>query len=170
MARKIGQITDADCYINGIDMCGRVAELNFGTLGHTMVRHSTLGMVGVLELPARPVKAIRGSISFDWIDEEVYRRLLNPTIVTPLQLHELVDIFGPEGLDAAASHTLVTSVGFQTMDSVFGASKLGTPKGVKHDITIGAFAQKVYGEEVPIVEFDGWNNIYKTNGQDVWPR
>ncbi len=33
-----------------------------------------------------------------------------------------------------------------------------------------SFKQAVYGSETPIIEFDAWNNIYRINGEDVWPR
>lgn len=171
MARnKIGQITDADCYINGVDVCGRVAELNMGEIGHQMVKHSALGMIGVLELPGRPVQAIKGKISYEWLDEEVARQIGNPTVMNRLQLHSLVDIFDENGLNAAASHTLVTHIGFQTGKSGGGVAKLGEQMKLAHDIAISTFSQKVYGEDVPMVEFDAWNNIYRVNGQNVWPR
>lgn len=170
MARKTGQITQADVYINDVDVCGRVAELDLGEIGHTEVEHKTLGMIGVLKLPGRPVEAITGKISFEWLDEEVSRAILNPTKVNKLQLHSYVDVFDGEGLNSDQSHTLVTHIGFQMMKTGGRTAKLGENLGQEHDISIGYFVQKVYGADTPIIEFDAWNNIYRIDGEDVWPR
>ncbi|PYE87503.1 phage major tail tube protein [Phyllobacterium leguminum] len=170
MARKNGQITQADCYINEVDVCGRVAELDMGEIGHTEVEHKTLGMIGVLKLPGRPVEAIEGKISFEWLDEEVSRSILNPTKVHKLQLHSYVDIFDGDGLNGDQSHTLITHLGFQTMKTGGRTAKLGENLAQEHDISISIFKQSVYGASVPIIEFDAWNNIYNINGVPVWPR
>ena len=58
MAMNLGQITDADIYIDGTDVKRQVAEFSLDDLEHTEVEHSSLGMVAVLNLPGRPVKAI----------------------------------------------------------------------------------------------------------------
>lgn len=170
MTRKIGQITQADCYINGTDVCGRVAELDMGELAHQEVEHQTLGMIGVLTLPGRPVQSITGKISFEWLDEGVSRDIMLPTRVHRLQLHSYVDIFDGEGLSAEQSHTLVTHIGFMMMKTGGRTAKLGENLAQEHDISIVTLKQSVYGGDTPIIEYDGWNNIYRINGQDVWPR
>lgn len=170
MARKIGQITGAECYINQVDVCGRVAELDMGEIGHAEVEHQTLGMIAVLKLPGRPVQAIEGKITFEWLDEEISRTILNPTKVHALQLHSYVDVFDGEGLNTDQSHTLITHIGFQTMKSGGSTAKLGENMGQELDISISSFKQSVYGGETPLIEFDAWNNIYNINGEAVWPR
>lgn len=171
MARnKIGQITDSDCFINGVDVCGRVSELDLGDIEHQDVEHSALGMVGVLKLPGRPVQAIEGKISFEWLDEEISRAMMNPTKIIKLQLHSYVDIFDENGRSEAKSHILVTHIGFQMMKTGGRKAKLGEQMGQEHDVTISTFLQKVYGADTPIIEFDAWNNIYKINGDEVWPK
>lgn len=170
MTRKIGQITNADAYINGVDVCGRVSEIDLGEIGHQEVEHSSLGMIGVLKLPGRPVQAIEGKITFEWLDEGVSRSILNPTKMTKLQLHSYVDVFDGEGLNTTESHTLVTHISFQMMKTGGRTAKLGEQMGQEHDISIGYFMQKVYGADTPIIEYDGWNNIYRIDGEDVWPR
>lgn len=170
MARKIGQITNADCYINDVDIAGRVAELDMGDFGYTEVEHSALGMIGVLKLPGRPVEAIEGKIAFEWLDEEVSRTIIDPTKVHRFQLHSFVDIFGPEGLDRSQSHTLVTHLGFHTMKTGGRSQKLGEQLAQEHDISIVSIVQKVYGAETPLLEYDVHAGIHRINGVDVWPR
>ena len=170
MVQKIGQITDADLYLNGEDVKGRVKEFDPGELSNTEVEHAALGMIGVLKLPGRPVEAIEGKITFDWLDEDVQRSLLLPTVTNRIQLHSYVDVFDQDGLNAEKSHTLVTHVGFQMMKTALGTSQLGEQINREHTITITSFSQKVYGDAVPIIQYDGWNGIYDVNGEPVWPR
>lgn len=170
MVRKIGQITAGDCYINEVDVCGRVSELDFGEIAHAEIEHQTLGQIGILKLPGRPVQAIDGKIGFEWLDEEVSRIILMPNRVHRLQVHSYVDIFDADGVNAQASHTLVTHIRFMTMKTGGRTAKLGENLAQEHDISIQAFKQSVYGNETPIIEYDGWNNIYNINGEPVWPR
>lgn len=170
MARKIGQITNADCYINEVDVCGRVTELDLGEIGHQEVEHKTLGMIGILKLPGRPLQAIEGKINFEWLDEEISRVIMLPTKVHRLQLHSNVDVFNGEGLARDQSHTLVTHLGFMTMKTGGSTAKLGENLAGEHDISIISFKQGVYGGDTPIIEYDGMNGVYRINGEDVWPR
>lgn len=170
MANIIGQITNADCYINDVDVCGRVSELDLGEIGHQEVEHSALGMIGVLKLPGRPVQAIEGKISFAWLDEAISRDILKPTKVHKLQLHSYVDIHDGDGLNADKSHTLITHIRFYNMKKGGSTAKLGDQMASEHDISITYFMQKVYGGDTPIIEYDGFNNVYNINGEPVWPR
>lgn len=169
MTQKIGQITNADIYLGDANVRGRVAEFDPGEIGHQDVEHDTLGMIGVLKLPGRPLQAIEGKISFKWLDEEIERQLLNPTKFPKIQLHSYVDVFDEDGLNAEKSHTLVTHIGFSSLKRGGMSAKLGDPMGTEYDISIHNFVQKVYGAATPIIEFDVFNGIYKVNGEDVWP-
>lgn len=169
MVLKIGQITNADLYVNGEDVKGRVDEFDMGDIGSTEIEHATLGMIGVLKLPGRPVEAITGKIGFEWLDAELERQLLNPTKRHNVQLHSYVDVFDQDGLNSEKSHTIVTHIGFHTMKRGNGTAKLGDAMGTGHDITIPKFIQKVYGDAVPIVEFDVFSGVYNINGEPVWP-
>ncbi|SCD23523.1 phage major tail tube protein [Brucella inopinata] len=71
---------------------------------------------------------------------------------------------------ALEEHTLVTHIGFQMMKTGGRTAKLGENLAQEHDISISTFKQSVYGGDTPIIEFDAWNNIYRINGADVWPR
>lgn len=169
MVQKLGQITNADIYINGTDVKGRVSEFDLDDIGLTEIEHAALGMIGVLKLPGRPVEAIGGKIGFEWLDEEIERDLMNPTKRHNLQLHSYVDVFDDTGLNPEKSHTLVTHVGFHVMKRGGFKAKLGDPIGTEHMITVPFFSQKVYGSSTPIIEFDIHSSVYNINGEPVWP-
>ena len=167
---NLGQITSADVYINEVNLVGRISEIDLGELEHQEVEHSSLGMIGILKLPGRPVQSIGGKITFDWLDEATGRTILKPTVAHKLQLHSQVDVMGPEGLDLSASHTLITHLRFHTMKTGGRTAKLGEKMVGELDISITYWMQKVYGGETPIIEYDGWNNLYNIDGEPVWPR
>ena len=169
MVQKIGQITNADMYINGTDVKGRVSEFDLDGEGATEVEHSALGMIGVLKLPGRPMEALTGKIGFEWVDEVFERDLLNPTKRHTIQLHSYVDVFDESGLNHEKSHTLVTHIGFHTLKRSGFKAKLGDGVGTEYAITIPSFSQKVYGDATPIIEFDAFAGIYNVNGEPVWP-
>ena len=169
MVQKIGQITNADLYNNGADVKGRVSEFDLDGEGYTEVEHATLGMIGTLKLPGRPMEAITGKIGFEWLDEASERQLLNPAKRHTIQMHSYVDVFDDTGLNAEKSHTLVTHVGFHTMKRSGLKAKLAEGMGSEYAITIPSFSQKVYGDATPIIEYDGFAGIFKINGEDVWP-
>ncbi len=170
MVQLIGQITNADVYINEVDVAGRVAELDMGEIAHQEVKHETLGMIGVMNLPGRPVQEIGAKISFEWLDDAVMRDIINPTKRSKLQLHSFVDVFDSDGLNLDKSHILVTHIGFLMMKTGDLKSKLGDQMGITHDITVASLTQKVYGESTPVIEFDVFAQIYKINGENVWWR
>lgn len=169
MVQKIGQITNADLYLNGVDIKGRVAEFDMGEIGATEVEHATLGMIGVIKLPGRPVEAIEGKLNLEWVDEVLERGLLNPTTRHNIQLHSYVDIFDETGLNPEKSHTLITHLGFMVMKRGGSTAKLGDQMASEFTLSIQSFSQKVYGDADPIVEFDAWNGIYNIDGKPVWP-
>lgn len=169
MTVQTGSITNADVLLNGVDIAGRVAELDLGEFGYTEVEHKALGMIGVLKLPSRAVEAIESNIKYEFLEPSLKRQILSPTKTHRLQLHQYVDVSGPDGLDLEQSHTLVHHVGFRTMKTKKGASKLGENVEMENDISITSIITKVYGEEIPILEYDVFNKVHKINGVDVWP-
>ncbi len=169
MSNVLAQITNADLYLNDASVRGKVGELDLGDIGSTEIEHAALGMIGVLKLPGRPLEAIDGKISFEWLDEAIEKDLLNPTKRHKLQLHSYVDVHDDEGLNSEKSHTLVTHIGFMAMKRGGFKAKLGEGAKVEHNISITSFTQGVYGDPVKIIEYDGFNNIYNVNGAPVWP-
>lgn len=165
---NLGQITSGDVYINEVNLVGQIEEIDLGELEHQEVEHSALGMIGILKLPGRPVQSISGKFTFAYLAASVSRTILNPTIAHKLQLHSYVDVMGPDGLDRSASHTLITHTRFHVMKHGGRTVKLGEPLKGELDVSITYWMQKVYGDQTPIVEYDGWNNIYNIDGEPVW--
>ncbi|WP_439605403.1 phage major tail tube protein [Shinella sp.] len=167
---NLGQITAGDVYLNETNLVGQISEIDLGELEHQEVEHSALGMISIMKLPGRPLQAVAGKFTFSYLAASVSRKILNPTVANRFQLHSYVDMMGPDGLDREASHTVITHIRFQTMKSGGRTAKLGEPFAGELDVSITYWMQKVYGDQTPIVEYDGFNNIYNIDGEPVWPR
>ena len=166
---KIGQITNADLYLNNNRLVGRVKEFDPGDFSIKVVSHEALGMIGVIELPARGIEAIESTITFDWLDHEVEREVINPTKVMRWAMHSYVDVFDASGLVTSSTHRLVTTVSVQFI----GRSSFGHTLGemVNHELECRtqAMTQKVSTSDVPILEYDPFAGVYRINGANVWP-
>lgn len=166
---KIGHISNADIYLNNNSLVGRVKEFDPGDLSIKMISHEALGMIGVLELPSRSHDAIKAKITFDFLDHELERQMLNPTKLHRLALHSYVDVFGSEGLDRAKSHRLVSTLGFFFASRSGMGHTLGEMVNHEHEISVPMITQKISTEETPIIEYDIFAGIHRVNGENVWP-
>lgn len=166
---KIGHIGNADLYLNNNRLIGRVKEFDPGDFTTKVISHEALGMIGVIEIPARGIEAIESSITFDFLDHEVERIVINPTVVHRWALHSYVDVFDASGLVAASSHRLITTVGVQFVGRSSFGHTLGEMLNHELECRTQTITQKISTSDVPILEYDPFAGVYKINGQSVWP-
>ncbi|MGR3760889.1 phage major tail tube protein [Roseobacteraceae bacterium NS-SX3] len=164
-----GQITNAHIYNDERDLWGISAEFQIPSVETQMIEHETLGAVGVLKLPARGLRALDCTFKLQYPDVELHRQMLRPNKTVSLHLHETVDLFDIGGLNEDASTTLVTSVRcyFSKVDS--GGSKLGEARDLTGEASAVYFMQRVTNSETPLIEVNLMENIYRVNGEPVWP-
>lgn len=166
---RIGHITNADVYMDGNRLIGRVKEFEVSEVSYKMVSHEALGQVAVLELPSRAVEALKAKIVFSFVDHEVERLTLNPTVTRRWQLHSYVDIWGADGLDRTKSHKLITSLGCVFAKGGVLGHTLGEAVNRDMEVSVPFMTQKISTEEVPIFELDVFAGIHRINGANVWP-
>lgn len=166
---RIGHISNADVYMDNNRLIGRVREFEVPEISHKMISHETLGMIAVLELPSRVLEALTGKITFDFLDHEVERQTLNPTVTRRWQLHSYVDIWSADGLNREQSHKLITSLGVLPAKSGVLGHTLGEMVNRETEIRVVSLVQKVSTASEPIVEIDAFAQIYRINGANVWP-
>jgi len=164
------QITDADAYLEDDSLFGVVASFQIPGLETATVDHETLGSIAVFQAPARPLQAMEAEIEFQAIDADLSRRLLNPTKPLAFQLHSKVDVWGPDGLDADRSHRLITHVRLLFRGHEYGAATLGELAGHTATASCIYLRQRASNQNTSIVEIDVFNQRYKVDGEDVWPR
>lgn len=167
MSAKIGQITQADIYLEDKSMVGRFRDFTTPDLEWMEVEHETLGQVAVLSLPGRPLKKITGKATLEYLDSDLYPRLYNPTVFLPLALHSYVDLFNSAGVDRDNSYRVVTSVTLAIRKVGGRAFKLGERFEGEIEWSATRFVQGKPGE-TPWAEIDVINQVCRVNGADVW--
>lgn len=162
------QITQALVYDRDLLLRGLVNKLTIEGRKSTEVEHKTLGMVGMLTLPGRPLQAITGTIEIGHLDDAYDRALANPARQHDWQLHQTVDVSDADGYSAAKSYTLVHHLKFRVLGDDGFTSELGEKAGIEYQITIPFLKQSVLGQDTPIFELDVMNDVYKVDGESVW--
>lgn len=166
-AAKIGQITQADVYLDDKSMVGRFREFTTPDLEWQEVEHETLGQIAVLSLPGRPLKKLTGKMTIEYLDSDLYPRLYLPNVFLPFALHSYVDIFNSVGVDKDNSYRVVTSVTIAIRKVGGRAFKLGDRFEGECEWSAQRFVQGVPGQ-TPWVELDVINQVNRVNGVDVW--
>lgn len=164
-----GQITDSEIYSEDKNLLGIAEEFKSVDLETEFIEQEGLGSVGMLKLPARGLKELSGMIKIFHPEPDFYSRMLNPVLVTRFQIHEKVDVFGPEGFVAEKSTTLITTIDARFMMVEQGTNKKGDPRTTEAKWTASRLIQKFASRSVNSLEVDLFNNVHKVNDLDVWP-
>lgn len=164
------QITDAELYYDDKSLIGIAKEFSIPALETGHIEHETLGSVGVLKLPRRGLSALDGSMMLQLEEPEIARQMLRPNKAMALQLHAKIDAFNSFGHDEENSTVLVTHVRAMFGKIEPGDYKKGEAMAFNGEFSTTYFMQRVTNSETPLVEIDLFANIYKVNGEHVWPR
>lgn len=173
MAReiRIGQTTNADVYMDGNRLVGRIKEFKLDKLAYERVTHEALGMVGKMKLPGRAMEAIDAKITFSWLETDVMLKTALPNRAVTFQFEKFVDVFDQGGLIVSEGYRIITTVDLLFAEETFDAFKIGNdPIGRELDCTVARLLVKSTESDVFIREYVPFHNINRVNGQDVWPR
>lgn len=167
---KFGQITDAEVYLEDQSLVGVAAELKLPSLENGQIEHETLGSIGVLKLPKRGLAALEGSIKLSFPEPEFVKRAANPRTAVLLQVHDKIDVFGPDGLDTDKSTTRVTVLKCLFSKTSEDTNKKGDAKSFEGEFSVSYFMQRLISESVPMIEINLFSMVYRVAGEDVWPQ
>lgn len=163
-------ITDATVYLEDKSLMGICKEFVIPELEVSQIEHSTLGSVGTFKLPSRGgMTPTDGSMILLSPDPELITLSSHPRKAVQFQLHSKVDAFDAMGLVEDKSTTLVTHVTALFFKRIFPAGKRGEAGEYSAEFSITRLMQRDLNNSTPIVEIDFFTNIYKVNGEDVWP-
>jgi uncharacterized protein len=167
---RIGQTTNADVYLEGNRLVGRVAEFELEKLAYERVTHEALGMVGKVSLPGRTLEAINAKIKFSWLETELMLRTALPNKAVGFQFEKFVDIFDQSGLVAGEGYRIITSVNLLFAEESMDAFKNGEdPIGRELECSVIRLVVKSTETDQFIREYAPFENINRVNGADVWP-
>ncbi len=166
---QYGQVTDAPVYLEDKELLGICNGFTIPEMESRMIEHDTLGSVGVLMLPARGLSGLPGSIKLMFPEPQMVSTFARPNKAAKFQVHQKIDVFDSDGLNEERSDTLITHVKALFNKSAFAEVKKGEAQEATGDFSATYLMQRLTSSDVPLVEIDLFANIYKVNGEDVWP-
>ena len=172
MAReiKIGQTTNADIYMDGARLVGRVKELSIDKVSYERVTHEALGMVGKVKLPARALEPIDTKVKFSWLETEVMVKTALPNRAVNFAIEKFVDVFDGGGLVISEGYRIITMLSLLFSEESIDAFKLGDDAiGREHECSCIRYVVKSTETDTLIREYAPFENINRVNGADVWP-
>lgn len=168
--RRFANITNADVYKEDNSLLGIMQEFKIPALEWKTVDIETLGQVAVLKTPTRTLEALTGSMKFQALEPELAEDFYNPTYVHKLQLHQQLDVNGPDGLDRDRSCTLITIVNLQVYKTEASGAKLGEQDSIDCEYTCPRLVQRVHDSDSVLLEVDVFANKARNSSGDIWGR
>ena len=149
---KINKLTNANVYMNGVNLLGRAEEIQLPQIKHKMAEHKALGMVGSAEFFAG-IDKLECKIKWNALYPEVLMTASNPFLSTMIQVRA--------SLEAPATAFLI---------GTFKEFPLGTLKpheNAEYETTMSVTYAKLIVDGIEIFEIDVLENIYKVNVIDM---
>jgi len=172
MAReiRIGQTTNADVYVEGNRLIGRIKEFELDKMSYERVTHEALGMVGKMSIPGRSMEALEAKMTWAWLETEFMLRTALPNRGMALQFQKFVDVFDQDGLVASEGYRIITNVTVLFAEETINAFKFGSdPIGRELQCSVIRLSIKSTETDQYIREYAPFENINRVNGADVWP-
>lgn len=168
---RIGQTTNADVYLEGDRLVGRIEEFNLDKVGYERVEHEALGMVGKMKLPGRTMEPIDAKIKFSWLETELMVKTALPNKAVTLQFEKFVDIFDQGGVVSEEGYRIITTVSLLFTEESMDAFKNGKD-AIGRELQCSVIRLVVKSTETDqfIREYAPFENINRVDGVDVWSR
>jgi P2 family phage contractile tail tube protein len=162
----INSITNANVYIDGANLLGRVEELKLPTVKAKTQDHKGLGMMGEISIPAGGMEKMEADYTFASLYREVAGKVANPFRSALVQVRASLESYTGQGRTAEVG--MIVTLGGPFTESDFATVKQHESVKPKAKQQIYYMKQVIDGET--ILEIDVMNNIYVTAGEDVFAR
>ena len=159
---KINKLTNANVYMNGVNLLGRAEEIQLPQIKHKMAEHKALGMVGSAEFFAG-IDKLECKIKWNALYPEVLMTASNPFLSTMIQVRASLETYNGMGRISEAPATAF-------LIGTFKEFPLGTLKpheNPEYETTMSVTYAKLIVDGIEIFEIDVLENIYKVNVIDM---
>jgi len=158
---QINRIVNANVYLNGNSMLGKVDECKLPDIKIIETEQKTLGMVGKIELPAGFDK-LEGELKWNSFYADVWQAFANPWGFNTLMLRSSVDTYNSQG--RVSQVPLVTTLTVASQVLPMGTYKQQDNAEFQGNFTATYIKQTMDGKD--ILELDILANVFKVNGID----
>jgi len=159
---EVKRITNANVYVDGNSLLGKVDECKLPEVKVTMAEHKALGMQGKLEFPSG-IDKLEATFKWNSLYSDILLKVANPFTAVEVQLRGSLETYSNPGRIAQ-----VPVVAYLT--GVFNKFPLGGFKqhdNVEAETTMSVTYCKLEIDGATILEFDALANIYKAGDIDL---
>lgn len=168
--RRYGQITNAEVYLRDNSLVGIAKSFKLPKIEWKTVDIETLGQVACYKAPTRTLESLTGSTTFQFLEPEITEQAYDPTKTLKFQLHQYVDVNGPDGLDLERSYTLITNVDLRFYSLEPGGTELGDAEELEGEFTVSRLVQRVHDSDKVMLEVDVFGNRARNSSGEMWRR
>ncbi len=162
MGITINRITNANVYVDGSSLLGKVEECKLPEIKITMTEHKALGLQGKVEFPSG-IDKMEATFKWNSLYADVLTRVANPFKAVEVQVRGSLEVYTnsgridevPVGAYLTGSFTKFPMGGFKQHDNVEAETSM--------NVTYAKL--ELAGQE--ILEVDILANIYKAGGVDL---
>lgn len=159
---KINKLTNANVYMNGVNLLGRAEEVQLPQIKHKMAEHKALGMVGSAEFFSG-IDKLECKIKWNALYPEVLLAAASPFTSSMIQVRASLETYNGTGRIEEVPATAF-------IIGTFKEFPLGTIKphdNAEYETTMSVTYAKLVVDGKEIFEIDVLENIYKVNVVDM---
>lgn len=162
MSLKINKLTNANLYLNGNSLIGRVAEFDIPKPEYTQQEHTALGLFGKMQF-ASGMEILEARLKWTSYYPDGNGQLANPFSSVNLQLRGSLETHESAGRTAQVPYACFMVCTPKSTD--LGKFKPNADAEFEQEFTVSYIKLEVDG--VAVYEVDVLANIFKINGEDV---
>lgn len=159
---EIKRLTNANVYVDGNSLLGKVDECKMPEVKVNMTEHKALGMVGKLEFPSG-VDKLEATFKWNSFYSDVLQKVANPFKAVELQLRGSLETYGNGGRTDQVGVVVYLTGTFNKLP--LGGFKQHDNVETESTMSVTFCKLEINGEVV--IEFDALANIYKVGGVDL---
>jgi P2 family phage contractile tail tube protein len=162
MGIEIKRITNANVYVDGNSLLGKVDECKLPEVKVTMSEHKALGMQGKLEFPSG-IDKMEATFKWNSLYSDILAKVANPFKAAAVQLRGSLETYGNEGRTAEVPVVVYLTGTF----SKFPLGGFKQHDNVEAETTMNVTYCRIEIDGRALLEFDALANIYKADGVDL---
>ena len=159
---KINKLTNANVYLNGVNLLGRAEEVQLPQIKHKTAEHKALGMVGSAEFFSG-IDKLECKIKWNALYPEVLLASATPFNSVMIQVRASLETYNGSGkIEEVPANAFIIGT--------FKEFPLGTIKpqeNAEYETTLAVTYSKLVVNGAELFEIDVLENIYKVNGNDI---
>lgn len=162
----IRKLTNANVYLLGVNLLGRVAEVTLPEVKVKMGDHKALGMEHEIEVPTGGFEKMEAKLKWAGFYPDGIVAASDPRAAVPLTIRGNLQTFDPNGLEEEVPVVAELRGPFKGV----GLGSLKQHEGAEPESTMTVWYFKLTVAGVELLEIDVMANIHRVAGADVLAR